>query len=214
MPRAKKKEEVNNKSTTARDIYDKTINGIKEHWKLIVWCLGPVVILAIIFALPLKTVPVQVTETYWDTEMKSEPYTVSEAYTDVETATTTQMQTRTVYDSYVDGSGWSYTVNVDKPNSKVTIQYYGFPYYGYPECDVVCNPSDPSSCQMHCWPFAYGGSGGRALVKITYPEEVPTQQTVTKYRDVTKYREVPTQVLKERSVSKNVRMSTWGYIFR
>ena len=67
MPKAK----GNEKSTTARNIYDKTINGIKEHWKLIAWSVGPIVILAIIFALPLKTVPVQVTETYWDTEEDS-----------------------------------------------------------------------------------------------------------------------------------------------
>jgi len=216
MPGTKIKEKgkINKKPTTARNIYDKTINSVKEHWKLIASCVGPVVILAIIFALPLKTVPVQITETYWDTEMKSEPYTVTEPYTDVETVTTIEMQTRTVYDSYVDGNGWSYTVNVDKPDSKVTIQYYGFPYYGYPECSVVCNPADPTSYQTYCRPFAYGNSSGRALVKVTYPEEVGTQQTVTKYKEVTKYREIPTQVLKERSVTKNVRMSIWSYIFR
>ncbi|MBM3167018.1 MAG: hypothetical protein FJZ94_06200 [Chloroflexi bacterium] len=42
--------------------------------------LIPLVVIALIFALPLKTVDIQKTETYWDVEMKSEPYTTTEAY--------------------------------------------------------------------------------------------------------------------------------------
>ncbi|MBM4454586.1 MAG: hypothetical protein FJ013_08405, partial [Chloroflexi bacterium] len=122
--RAKKKE-----SNRVTRIINNIDSSLKQHWKPIVWILGPLVVLTIIFALPLKTVPIQVTETYWDTEMKQEPYTESEQYTDTETYTATEMQTQTVYDSYVDSSGWSYVFNVDKANSKVSINFYGFPYY-------------------------------------------------------------------------------------
>ncbi|MBM4450520.1 MAG: hypothetical protein FJ022_06980, partial [Chloroflexi bacterium] len=141
--RAKKEE-----SNAITKLGSNIVTNLKEHWKLIASVVGPLVVLAIIFALPLKTVPIQVTETYWDTEMKQEPYTVSEPYTDTETYTTTEMQTKTVYDSYVDAGNWSYVFNVDKANSKVSINFYGFPYYAHPQCDMVCTTSEASSCRV------------------------------------------------------------------
>ena len=189
---------------------------IKDNWRPIVWGLAPIAILAIVFALPIKTVPVQTTETYWDTEMKSEPYTVSESYTDLEPYTTTETRTETVYDSYVYPYNWSHDFTVDKPDSTVSVEFHGYSYYPhYSPIYISCPGDDLSSCQM--WPYSYGGwGGGRAQVtiKVTYPEEVTKQRTVTKYRDVTKYREVPTQVQKERTVTEYVKMSIWAYLFR
>jgi len=186
-------------------------NYIKDNWKPIVWGLAPIAILAIVFALPLKTVPVQTTETYWATEMKSEPYTASESYTDVEPYTTTETRTETVYDSYVSTSNWSHTFKVDRPDSTVSINFRGYSYY--PQYYYITCPDD-DTCSSRFWPYYWGGSQAKATIKISYPEEVTKSRTVTKYRDVTKYREVPTQVLKERTVTEYVKISIWGYLFR
>ena len=187
---------------------------IKDKWKPLVWGLAPIAMLAIVFALPVKTVPVQTTETYWDVEMKSEPYTVSESYTEVEPYSTTETRTKTVYDSYVSSYNWSHDFTVDKPNSTVSISFYG--YRNYPQTFYFpCPDGDPLSCRI--WPYYYGGWGGgqtKVVIKLSYREEVTKHRTVTKYRDVTKYREVPTQVQKERTVTEYVKMSIWAYLFR
>ena len=185
---------------------------IKGNWKLLAWFLGPIVIIAIIFALPLKLTTIQETEEYWDTEIKSEPYTASEAYTTTEPYTDTEMRSETIYDSYVTGS-WSQTFKVAK-DSTVTVNYYGTPYYQQPYLLYCPSDDDVASCDiLPGYPYYYGG-WGRATIKVTYPEPVTKYRTVTKYREVTKYRDVPTQVLKERTVSKQVRMSIWAYLFR
>ena len=46
----------------------------------IVSAIVPIIIVAVIFAIPFKTVPVEETETYWATEMVQEEYTVTEPY--------------------------------------------------------------------------------------------------------------------------------------
>ncbi len=187
---------------------------VKASWMAIAWGLAPIAILAIVFALPIKTVPVQTTETYWDTEMKSEPYTVSESYTDVEPYTATETRTETVYDSYVSSYNWSHDFTVNKPNSTFTISLHGYPYYPQ-SFYIACPDDDASSCRIR--PYYYGGWGGgqtKVVIEVSYPEEVTKQRTVTKYRDVTKYREVPTQVQKERTVTEYVKMSIWAYLFR
>ena len=192
-------------------------SNIRGNWRPIAWGLAPIAILAIIFALPIKTVPVQTTETYWDTEMKSEPYTVSESYTEEEPYTATETRTETVYDSYVYPSSWSHTFEVDRANSTVSVEFRGYSYYPYySQYYTSCPGDDLSSCSI--WPYYYyGGWGGgqaKVIIKVSYPEEVTKYRTVTKYRDVTQYREVPTQVQKERTVTQDVKMSIWAYLFR
>ena len=95
--------------------------NIKSNWKPILWGLIPFLIIVIIFALPIKRVPIQVTETYWANEMKTESYTVPEAYTATEPYVATENRTDTVYDSYVNSGNWSYTFDVSRPNSTVVI---------------------------------------------------------------------------------------------
>ena len=186
-------------------------NYIKGNWKLIAWGLTPIAIMAIVFALPLKTVPVQTTETYWDTEMRSEPYTVSETYTDTEPYMATETHTETVYDSYVYPSSWSYTFKVDKADSTVSIKCHGYSYCCQPYFVIYSANVSP---YYRFWPYDYWGGQARVNIEVSYPEEVTKYRTVTKYRDVTKYREVQTQVLKERTVTEYMKMPIWGYLFR
>ena len=184
---------------------------IQGNWKFIAWGLSPLAILAIILALPLKTVPVQVTETYWDTELKKEPYATSENYTEVEPYITTETRTETVYDSYVYPSSWSYTFKVDKANSSVYINGQGYAYY--PQYYVIY--PDSESPVYRFWPYYWGGDGqSKVTITVTYPEEVTKHRTVTKYRDAIKYREVSSPVQKERTSTKYVKISIWGYLFR
>jgi hypothetical protein len=190
-------------------------NSIKGNWKPILWGLGPIAILAIVFALPIKTVPVQTTETYWDTEIRNEPYTTTESYTEEEPYTATETRTETVYDSYVYSGNWSHTFEVDRANSTISVKFSGYSHYPYyPYYYIACPGDDLSSSCI--WPYYdyYLGGRGKAIIEVSYPEEVTKYRTVTKYRDVTQYREVPTQVQKERTVTQDVKMSIWAYLFR
>lgn len=168
------------------------------------YALIPIVILAIIFALPLKTVPVQETETYWDVEMRSEPYTQSESYTDTEPYTTTETYTKTVYSPYY------YPYPCDWPGVLSPSDHVQCRNYPYPYC-ITCYSDDLSSCRI-CSPSNCATWTGPQLVNDT--REVVKYRTVTKYREVVKYRQVPTELLKERTVTKQIRMSIWEYLFR
>ena len=77
----------------------KSITISKINWRAILWGLIPIVVIAIVFAIPVKTVAVEATETYWDTEMKSEPYDATEEYTGTESYIVTEVQTETIYNS-------------------------------------------------------------------------------------------------------------------
>jgi len=180
----------------------------KMHKWSFVFGLIPIIILAIIFALPLKTVPVQETETYWDIEMQSEPYTDTESYTETEPYTTTETYTKTVYSPYYRPypCSWPGTVTPDDYPYYPYNQYY--PYYPY---NFSCSGDDIWSCRMS-WPGNCASWTTPRLVTDT--REVVKYRTVTKYRDVVKYRQVPVKVMKERTVTRQVRMSIWEYLFR
>jgi hypothetical protein len=197
-------------------VLEKIKNYLTNHGKLVVAAVSPIVLLCIIFALPIKTATVQVTEQYWDTEMKKQPYTVTESYTEEEPYKVTETRTTTIYDAYVYPASWSYTFTVDKPGTiTVSIEGYTYPYpvYYY----IRCPDSDGTDCRV--WPYFYhdwywGSGQAHAVIKMSYPEEVTKLRTVTKSREVTRYHEVPTPVLKEKTVTKEVKMSIWAYLFR
>ena len=181
---------------------------IKGNWKYILWAVIPLAVIAIIFALPIKTVAVEKTESYWDKETVQEPYTVQESYSDTEIYTETETKTDTIYDSYIAG-GKTQTFVVDKPGTTVSVLVQDYPYYSSYPYYLFCD--DLNSCEI--WPYYYGGSQTRLNIKISYPEDVIKERVVTKYRDVTKYREVTQDVLKERTVTEYIKVSIWKYLF-
>jgi hypothetical protein len=187
-------------------------NFFRIHWKLICWSIVPIAIVAIVFAIPFKTVPIQTTEQYWDTEIKQEPYTATESYTDTESYIDIEIKTETIFNSYIYTGNWEQVVEVDKPGSTVTITLQGYPYYR-PLYYLNCPDTDDSFCYPLSSYYYYEFSPVRAKVELSYPEEVTKERTVTKYRDVTKYREVPTQVLKERTTTEYIKVSIWRYLF-
>lgn len=69
-------------------------------WKAVAIALVPIiVIICIVFTIPFVNRPVQVVETYTDTESKEEPYTESEPYTTQVTEQVTQSGYYTLYDN-------------------------------------------------------------------------------------------------------------------
>jgi hypothetical protein len=197
-------------------------NGFRNNWKVIALGLAPVVILVIIFALPLKIVPIQTTETYMDTELQQQPYTDIETYEESEPYVTTETMSRTVYDSTVSSSGWSYSFTVDQPGTTVNIStsggtYYN-PYYYQPFYIITDNvtpypPYFPYFNNYYWWGDPGYSGRTKVTIQVSYPEEVTRYRTVTKTREVTRYHEVPVEVEKERTTTKWVQMSIWQYLF-
>jgi hypothetical protein len=196
-----------------------------KNRKAIIGVLIPIIVIAIIFALPLKTVPVPVTETYWETVIKTEPYATTETYTDMEPYFTTETLTDTVINQPVGYGGWTQNFKVDKPDATVTIEVNNYGGgYSSPRYIIIGDNYSPYYSpwsQWSQWSSWYGGGwdswgGGQswATVRISYPEQVTKYRPVSKTKEVTKYREVPTQVLKERTVVQNVKMSIWESMFR
>ncbi len=196
----------------------------KMNYKIILAVIIPIAVIAVIFALPLKVVAIPVTESYWDTEIRTENYTTTETYSEMEPYITSEMHTETIYNQAIGYGNWVKTFQVDHPGSTVTIEVnnYGIGYYG-PRYIIV---GDNYSAYWRGNPYwiagwepwnTYGGFGcGQALatIRITYPVEVTKYRPVTKTREVVKFRDVPTQVRRERTVIQNVRMSIWESIFR
>ena len=175
--------------------------------------LMPLVVIAFIFALPLKTVDIQKTETYWDVEMRNEPYTTTEAYTDTEPYTTTETYTKTVQDP------WVYSPYYNNNYSPYYSPYYSGCYscggIGCSSCPSPYWPHSGNTTAYHPYPYwqSYYNPYYYQQRTVTDTREVVKYRTVTKYREVTRFREVPTKVLKERIVTEHIRVSIWQYLF-
>jgi len=194
---------------------------ILKYLKIILAVLIPLAVVAVVFAIPFLTVAVPVTESYWDTVIKTEPYSDNETYTDMEAYVTTETRTDTVVNQVVGYGGWTQSFKVAKADSTVTIEVNNYGSGYYPQQYMVIgdnyslyySPRSPWSPWYGGWDNFEGGQSW-ATVRVSYPEEVTKYRPVIKTREVTKYRDVPTQVLKERTVVQNVKMSVWQSIFR
>jgi len=188
-------------------------DALKNNWKIILIAVAPLAVIAIIFALPLKTVPVQTIEKYMTTETQQQPYTVTETYTEQEPYKAMETRTETVYNDTVYSTTWTHTFTVDKPQSTftVTMENYGGYSYSYPY--PYWFDSDGTLPHIY-YPYWYGNYGQpKITIDVSYQEEVTKYRTVTKTRNITKYREAQVQVEKERPVTTYVKKSLWAYIF-
>ncbi len=217
-------------------MWEKIKAYIIQHRVMITAIGTPIVVIAILMALPIMTVPVQVTESYWDTEIKTEPYTTTETYTDQEAYTAQQMQSETVLNEQASYGSYSRSFTVNQAGATVSIDLSssGTPYYYAPRYYIISDNYSPyyrpwggggyypwsggGYWYGPGWDSGYygGGYGGQPwiTVRISYPQNVTQYRPVTKTREVTKYREVPTQVRKERTVTQYVKMSVWQAMFR
>jgi len=194
----------------------------KNNWlPFIVGIITSFILVAIIFALPLKTISTETTETYYTTKIKQEPYMVIEPYVTREV----YEQTKVFADGYykVVPSGIIIPFYIDRPAQ--LIGEFENPIPG--SLTILTTPN------RIIWetfgsrgnidiPIAPGQYWVRFRENLMWGEDCyiylamkwTESQQVTKYKEVTKYREVSAQIEKQRTVIKQSRISIWEQIFK
>jgi len=180
------------------------------------------VLIAIVFALPLKVITTETTETYYVTEMKQEAYSVSEPYVTEEAYEKTNVFADGFYK--VIPSGIIIPFNIDKPDAQLVGRF---------ENPIPGSFAIITAANRILWETL----GTRSNIDLTLPQGqyrarfkenvmwgedcyiylamkwTETQQ-VTKYKETTEYQEVPVQVEKQRTIMKQDRISVWEQIFK
>ena len=194
-----------------------------DNWKpLVGGIITAVVLIAIIFALPLKVVSTETTETYYVTEMKQEAYSVSEPYVTEEVYEKTEVFADGFYT--VVPSGIVTPFNIDKPDAHLVGKFEN----SIPGSFVIMTATNRIMWETFGnrgsidLPLAQGQYRAKFQENVMWGEDcyiylamkwTETQQ-VTKYKEITKYREVPAQVEKQRTIIKQNRISIWAQIFK
>jgi len=180
------------------------------------------ILTAIIFALPLKVISTEVTETYYVTEMKQEPYTATEPY-----------ETEEAYEKamvFADGfykvvpSGIITPFYIDKPDARI-IGKFENPIPG--SFVIITTPNrilwetygSRGTVEL---PLSQGQYRAKFQENVMWGEDcyiyLATKWTethqVTRYKETIKYQEVPIQVEKQRTIIKQERISVWKQIFK
>ena len=194
-----------------------------DKWKLFVaGIIAAFVLIAIVFALPLKIISTEITETYYATETKQEAYTVSEPHL------TEEVQEK--IEVFADGfykvipSGITIPFNIDKPDAELVAKFENpisgsfiiittprriiFETYGSRGDINLLIP--PGQYLARFQESVMWGEDCYIYLAVKWTE---TQQ-VTKYNEITKYRDVPVQVEKQRTIVKKDGISIWEQIFK
>ena len=192
-------------------------------WKPFVAGIATTLILiAIVFALPLKVITTETTETYYVTEMKQEAYSVSEPYV----AEEAYEKTNVIADGFykVIPVGIIIPVSIDKPDARLVGRFEN-PIQGSFTIITAANRilwEKLGSRGDIDLALSQGQYRARFKENVMWGEDCyihleikwPETQQVTKYQETTKYREVPVQVEKQRTIVKQDRISLWAQIFR
>jgi hypothetical protein len=183
--------------------------------------IATLVLIAIVFALPLRTITTETIETYYVTEIEQEAYSVSEPYITEEVYEKTEVFADGFY--MVVPSGIIIPFNIDKPNAQLVGQF---------ENPIPGSFAIITSANRILWetlgnrgdidlPLSQGKYLARFRENVMWGEDCyiylemkwTEVQEVTKYKEITKYREVPVDVEKQRTVVKQDRISIWEQIF-
>lgn len=194
----------------------------ENNWQIFVaGIIAGFILVAIIFALPLKTISTEITETYYATEIKQEPYTVSEPYSTSEV----YEQTKVFADGFykVVPSGIVVPFYVDKPNARLIGKFENsipgsFLIITVPNRIIWETFGNRGNIDLPLLPGQYRA---RFQENIMWGEDCyiylatkwTEPQEATEYREITKYREVPVQAEKQRTTIKQDRISIWKQIF-
>jgi hypothetical protein len=192
------------------------------NWKpFVAGIVSVLVLIAVIFALPVKTITTNTVENYYVTETSLEPYMVVEPFI----AEEVQEQTRVIADGYYTSVplGISFPFTVQESNAHL-VGSYNNPFTG--TFKVIALPNK----------IVWEHLGSRGDIDVMLPEgeykgvfqenimwgqdcsiylAIQWLETVevTRYREVTKYRDVPVQVEKQRTITTQAKVSLWKYIF-
>ena len=194
-----------------------------DNWKpLVGGIITAFVLIAIIFALPLKVISTETTETYYVTEMKQEAYSESEPYVAEEVYEKTEVFADGFYT--VVPSGIVIPFNIDKRDAQLIGKFEN----SIPGSFVIITAANRIMWEKFGnrgsidLPLPQGQYRARFQENIMWGEDcyiylamewTETQQ-VTKYKETTKYREAPVQVEKQRTIIKQDRISIWEQIFK
>lgn len=199
------------------------LEAIPNNWK--VFLTGIIVglaLIAIIFALPLKVIFTETTETYLTTEITQQPYTVNEPYTTEEVYERTEVFADGFYK--VVPTGIVIPFYIDRPDARLTGKFEN-PIPGSFSIITAANRivwetfGNRGTFDLSLPPAQYRarfqenimwGQDCYIYLAVKWTE---TQQ-VTKYIERTKYLEIPTQVEKQRTIVKRERISVWKQIFK
>ncbi|MGA7678054.1 MAG: hypothetical protein WCA51_06745 [Dehalococcoidia bacterium] len=194
-----------------------------DKWKpFVAGIITAFVLLIIVFALPLKVISTETTETYYVTEMKQEAYTVSEPYVTEEAYEKNKVFADEFYK--VIPSGIIIPFNIDKPNAQLVGKFEN-PIPG--SFLIITTPNRIlwetfGSRGNIDLPISSGEYLARFQENIMWGEDcyiylavkwTETRQ-VTKYNEIAKYREVPVQVEKQRTIVKKDGISIWKQILK
>ena len=180
------------------------------------------VLIAIVFALPLKVISTETTETYYITEMQEEAYSASEPYVTEEPCEKTKVFADGFYT--VVPSGIIIPLNIDKPDARLVGRFEN-PIPGSFAIITAANHifwetlGTRSNIDLA---LSQGQYRARFQENVMWGEdcyiylamEWTEMQQVTKYKEVTEYREVPVQVEKQRTIIRQDRISIWEQIFK
>lgn len=195
---------------------------LRSHWKpLSIGFAICLVVVVIIFSLPLKTVTVETTRNYYETEVRQEPYTEQEAYLDYGT-NNNKILVNGFYQVVPNGVIIPFTI--DKPNARIMGQYDN----SIPGRFAVLGIGDR---------IVWETMGSRNMIDLLLPQgeykalfkedvmwgedcyiflimQWGDSEPTIKYKEVTKYRQVPVQVEKQETVKELKRITLWQYIFQ
>lgn len=189
-------------------------------WKLAAIGLGSAIMLTcIVFAIPLKTVPYQTVETYYETEMETESYVVKEPY-----VTEEMLEKSTVFFNgfgIVVPDGFDIPFFIDKPNAQLAVTFHNpFPggLYIYSAGRIIYEKlGNQGTFEI---PLPEGTYKAKFRENLMWGEQVYVRlvvkwtelEEVTRYKERTEYREVPVEVEKQRTVTTYQKVSIWELI--
>jgi len=193
----------------------------KNNWQpFVAGIVAGFILVAIIFALPLKTISTETIETYYATEIRQEPYTVTEPYVSREV----YEQTKVFVDGYykVVPNGIIIPFHIDKPDARLVGKFENsipgsFVIITVPNRIIWETFGNRGNMDL---PLSPGQYRTRFQENIMWGEDCYIYlamkwteiKEATEYKEITKYREVPVQVEKQRTTVKQGRISIWKQI--
>lgn len=200
----------------------KTWQQYRGYWKpFVAGILAGFVLIAIIFALPLKTVSTKTTETDYVIEKRQEPYVVSEPYVTEEV----RQKTNVFADGFhtVVPYGIVIPFYIDKPEARLVGEFQNpipgsfiildqFNHIVWEKLGsrgTIDLPLPPGQYRAKFQENLMWGEDCSIYLATKWSEV----EQVINYREVIKYREVPVQAEKQRTIIKQDRISLWKHIF-
>lgn len=179
-----------------------------------------IILIAILFSMPIKTISVEKTERYYDTVTIEEPYTVEEPYVVKEVQTKSEVL---IDDHYISSpAGINVPFKIDRPDAVLIIKFDN-PFTG--TFAIVENPN------RTVWQTRSSGVETELVLEqgdylarfretmmwgqncyIYLALQWEESQQIIRYKEVTKFREVQRQEERERTTIEEQKISLWKHI--